>query len=107
MVAVDKTDRLGLGPAFENLRAAAFERQILDQHDDIAIGKYIAVGVLDHARASGRFRFGRAFPLMTTGGAFPFVWKFQHVIHFAHRANRFRHKGAKNTPARVGVKPCE
>jgi hypothetical protein len=43
-------------------------------------------------RADGGFRRGFGKPFMTAGDAFPFVRKFQDVVHLAHRAGWFAHE---------------
>ena len=100
MVAIHEANGLGLGTAFEHGRAAEF--QIFDEDDAIAIGKDIAVRVFHHARAVGDFGCSGARPFVTAGDAFPFIGKFQNVIHLAHRASRFAHKIQRNSFRRAG-----
>jgi hypothetical protein len=90
VIAIAQTNGLGFRAALEDLRTA--ELQIFDEDDAVAIREHVAVGVLDHARAGGEFRFGGAFPLMATRDAFPFVGEFQNLSRLAHRAGGFAHK---------------
>ena len=90
MVAVHEADGLGFRAALEHRRTAEF--QILDEDDAIAIREDVAVGVLHAARAGGDFGRGFARPFVAAGDAFPFVGKFQNVIHLAHWAGGFAHK---------------
>ena len=92
MVAIYEADGLGFGTALEHGGTAEF--QIFDEDDAIAISEDIAVGVFDDARAVGDFGCGFARPFVAAGDAFPFVGKFQNVVHLAHRAGRFTHKDA-------------
>jgi len=84
MVAVAEADGLGLRAALEHGRAAEF--QVFDEDDAVAVGEHVAVGVLDHARAGGRFRRGFARPFVAAGDAFPFIRMVQNLVHLAQWA---------------------
>lgn len=89
MVAVDEFDALGLGAAFDDL-GGAFEFQVLDEGNDVAIGEDGAVGVLDDAGGGG---LGFAGPFVSAGHAFPMVGVVEDIGHFTGRADGFVHRG--------------
>ena len=64
MVAIDQADALDLGAFFEH-GGRAFDLQVLDQNNRIAIGQRVAIGVLDDA--------ARFFALVSGGGGGPLV----------------------------------
>jgi len=92
VVAFDEFDGLGLGAALEDL-GGALERQILDQHDDVAIGEDIAVGIADNAGANGSIGFRGPFPFMAAGHAFPEGRMLHDLSHLALGTGGTIHRG--------------
>ena len=79
MVAIDQTNAFRLCSPFENLRSA-FQLQILDQGNRVAVCQNSAVGILDDTRFG---RLGLAFPLVTASEAFPVIRILQNFSHLA------------------------
>lgn len=97
MVAIYEADALGLRAALEHLRAA-FELEVFDEDDRVAIGEDIAKGVFDDALACCAFGLGFGLPLVAARHTLPLVAVLQKVIHFTHRASRFlTHNAGEDT----------
>ena len=91
VIAIHQANRFGFRSAFEHLVPTA-QFQILDQDDTIAVGEYIAMGILDDPFRCRGLRLGFPRPLMATSDAFPFLGEFQYFSHFAHWAGWFAHE---------------
>lgn len=86
MVALYQTDRLGFRAGLERFRGA-FELEIRDHGDDIAVFQNISMGILydplNGCPVSGcRFQS----PFMAAGDAFVVVREGQDFVHGAERA---------------------
>ena len=101
MVAVLQTDIFGFGAGFQNLRPAS-ELEVLDERHRVALDEHGAIGVLDDAR---RFRGFLFRPLVSAGGAFPFVGMSNDIFESAGRAGGRRHEGRSEIISAGRLKP--
>jgi hypothetical protein len=93
VITVHQPDGLGFSPYFEHLRRS-LERQVFDQHDDVAIREHVIVSVFDDACGRG-LRGYDTVPFVPTGDTFPSFRVVQDFIHLTHRACRLAHREAK------------
>lgn len=95
MIFIHKADAFDLGAALDDL-GGAFELQVLDQDDGIAIGEHIAIGIFDYAGTGGFRGFSHGFtgPFMTASNTFPAICMGQDFGHFTHGTGGFGHKGS-------------
>lgn len=99
MVSFAEPNGFGFGSALEDL--CAFEGQVFNQDDAIAIGEDIAVRILDHTCGFCLRGWG---PFVPASDTFEVVGKFEDVRHFTFWTGQLAHGRDGNRRAKGNQK---